>query len=211
MMYSMAIFKSTTFGKISGKHGTAVAATRKDGLNILKVYRVASNPNTTGQKNQRGKFGFVVKELNCMRKLFTVTFGGQYGINRAVSLAMKTCVSGEFPDFKIDYSQLQISKGNIPVPISQNINYLSNNSYKLEWSYSELLNEKFDENLCIVLLNVTKKQMIHNQNIALRSSKNIEFSLPDYWSESEIHVWLYFFSPNNSNFSDSKYMGLIQV
>jgi hypothetical protein len=207
----MAIFKSTTFGKISGKHGTAVAATRKDGLNILKVYRVASNPNTTGQKNQRGKFGFVVKELNCMRKLFTITFGGQYGINRAVSLAMKTCVSGEFPDFKIDYSKLKLSKGSIPVPVSHNVYNLINNSFKLEWSDSELLNEKTDDNLNIVLFNATKKQMIHNQNIALRSNRNIDFSLPEYWSDSEIYAWLYFSSSNNNYFSDSKYLGLITI
>ena len=207
----MAKFKSSTFGKISGKHGDVVAVTMKDGTCYFRAYIIPPNPNTAKQQSQRGIFGFVVKELNCMRKLFTVTFGGQYGINRAVSLAMKTCVSGEFPDFKIDYSQLQISIGNIPVPNSQNINHLSNNSYKLEWSYSELLNEKSDENLCIVLLNVTKKQMIYNQNIALRSSKNIQFSLPDYWSESEIHAWLYFSSPNNSNFSNSKYLGIIQV
>jgi hypothetical protein len=211
MMFFMATFKSTTFGKISGKHGTAVAATRKDGLNILKVYRIASNPNTEGQKNQRGKFGFVVKELNCMRKLFTVTFGGQYGINRAVSLAMKTCVSGEYPDFKIDYSQLQISKGNVPVPGSPEINNLINNLYKLEWSDSELLNEKTDDNLCIVLLNATKKQMIHNQNFALRSKRNIDFSIPEYWSDSEIHAWLYFSSSNNNYFSDSKYLGLLMI
>ena len=207
----MATFKSSTFGKISGKHGTAVAATRKDGLNILKVYRVASNPNTEGQKNQRGKFGFVVRELNCMRKLFTVTFGGQYGINRAVSLAMKTCVSGEFPDFKIDYSKLQLSKGHIPVPNSQNICNITNNTFKLEWSFSEFLNEKTDDNLTIVLLNVTKKQMVYNQNIALRSSKVVEFILPEYWSESEIHAWVYFSSSNNNSFSDSKYLGLIMV
>jgi len=62
----MARFTSSTFGKISGKHGSAVAAVRKNGLNILKVYRIASNPNTKGQKNQRGKFGFVMKELNCL-------------------------------------------------------------------------------------------------------------------------------------------------
>src|ERR1035437_7474991 len=100
----MSLFKSTTFGKISGKHGNAVAALRKDGLNILKVFRIASNPDTPGQKNQRGKFGFVVRELNCMRSVFTITFNGQYGINRAVSKAMKTALTGEYPDFNIDYS-----------------------------------------------------------------------------------------------------------
>lgn len=207
----MAIFKSSTFGKISGKHGSAVAASRKDGLNILKVYRVASNPNTTGQKNQRGKFGFVVKELNCMRKLFTVSFGGQYGINRAVALAMKTCVSGEFPEFKIDYNQLQISTGTIPPAVSMNISKLSSTKYKLEWGSLGSLNEKPDDNLCLVLLNNIKKQMIHNQSIALRNSKMVLFSLPEFWNEAEIHAWIYFTSTKYNKFSNSQYLGLIQA
>ena len=54
----MARFTSSSFGKISGKHGTAVAAVRKDGLCILKEYRVASNPNTSGQKEPAGKVRF---------------------------------------------------------------------------------------------------------------------------------------------------------
>jgi hypothetical protein len=207
----MAKFKSSTFGKISGKHGDVVAVTMKDGTCYFRAYILPPNPNTAKQQSQRGKFGFAVKELNCMRKLFTITFGGQYGINRAVSLAMKTCVSGEFPDFKIDYSQLQISKGSIPVPSFLEINNLTNNTFKLEWSYSELFNEKYDDNLSIVILNVTKKQMVYNQNIALRTSKVVEFTLPEYWSESEIYAWLYFSSSNNNNFSDSKYLGLITV
>jgi hypothetical protein len=89
----MAKFKSSTFGEISGKHGNVVAVTMKDGTSYFREYIIPPNPNTVKQQTQRGKFGFVVKELNCMRKMFAVTFGGQYGINRAVSLAMKTCVS----------------------------------------------------------------------------------------------------------------------
>ena len=95
----MAKFKSFTFGKISAKHSDVVAITMKDGSSYFRACIIPPNPNTAKQQSQREVFGFVVKELNCMRKLFSVTFGGQYDINRAVSLAMKTCVSGQFPDF----------------------------------------------------------------------------------------------------------------
>lgn len=201
----MAQFNSPVFGKISGKHGTAVAAVRKDGTCILKVYRVASNPNTQGQKNQRGKFGFVMKELNCFRKLFTVTFGGQYGINRAVSLAMKTCVSGEFPDFRIDYSHLQLAVGNLAIPATQSLEKQADKVFKLTWSYNEELLENPADEISIVVFNNTLKQIIHLQNNALRASRAFEFSLPDSWLSSDIHAWLYFSSANNNTFSNSKY------
>ena len=207
----MAKFKSSTFGEISGKHGDVVAVTMKDGTCYFRAYIIPPNPNTAKQQSQRGVFGFVVKELNCMRKLFSVTFGGQYGINRAVSLAMKTCVSGEFPDFKIDYSKLQLSKGSIQVPANVTISGLKQNSFMLEWSYADLLNEVQDDNLSLVLLNATKKEMLYNQNIALRAGRNVEFYIPEYWLKSEIHAWLYFSSSNNNYFSDSKYLGVITI
>lgn len=55
----MATFNSTTFGAISGRHGSAVAAYTKNGKCILKVFKTPSNPNTDKQVAQRTKFGFV--------------------------------------------------------------------------------------------------------------------------------------------------------
>jgi len=206
----MAQFNSPVFGKISGKHGTAVAAVRKDGTCILKVYRVASNPNTQGQKNQRAKFGYAVRELNCFRKLFTVTFGGQYGTNRAVSLAMKTCVLGEFPDFRIDYSLLQLAVGNLAIPATHNLQQQADKEYKLTWSYNvEFLAENPDDKMSIVLFNNNLKQISHLQNNALRASRAVEFALPDYWLCSDTHAWMYFSSENNPAFSNSIYLGLL--
>ena len=49
----MAKFSSTTFGPISGRHGTAVAATTKDGKSYIRVYRAPSNPKTEKQVAHR--------------------------------------------------------------------------------------------------------------------------------------------------------------
>jgi hypothetical protein len=207
----MAKFKSSTFGKISGKHGDVVAVTMKDGTTYFRAHIIPPNPNTAKQQTQRGKFGFVVKELNCMRGVFTVTFGGQYGINRAVSLAMKTCVSGNSPDFRIDYSLLSVALGSLALPVTFNMEKLTTNAFKLTWVYDELMNEGPIDEANVVILNNTLKQVIHLQNRVLRSCKTLNFIVPDSWQASEIHVWLYFSASNNSHFSDSKYMGALIV
>ena len=205
----MAKFKSSTFGEISGKHGNVVAVTMKDGTSYFREYIIPPNPNTIKQQTQRGKFGFVVKELNCMRKLFTVTYGGQYGINRAVSLAMKTCVSGDFPDFRIDYSRLQVAVGSLPLPLKTDIQKQASNIFKLTWNYDPLLHDHPNDAINIVLLNNSLQQVIFLQHIAMRADGLVEFSIPEPWSNAEIHTWIYFSNSNDNHFSDSKYLQIM--
>ena len=205
----MAKFKSSTFGEISGKHGNVVAVTMKDGTSYFREYIIPPNPNTIKQQTQRGKFGFVVKELNCMRKMFAVTFGGQYGINRAVSLAMKTCVSGDFPDFRIDYSRLQVAVGSLPLPLKTDIQKQASSLFKLTWSYDPLLHDNPDDAINIVLLNNSLQQVIFLQHIAMRADGLVEFSIPEPWSNAEIHTWIYFSNSNDNHFSDSKYLQIM--
>ena len=205
----MAKFKSSTFGEISGKHGNVVAVTMKDGTSYFREYIIPPNPNTIKQQTQRGKFGFVVKELNCMRKMFAVTFGGQYGINRAVSLAMKTCVSGDFPDFRIDYSRLQVAVGSLPLPLKTDIQKQASSLFKLTWSYDPLLHDHPNEAINIVLLNNSLQQVIFLQHIAMRADGLVEFSIPEPWSNAEIHTWIYFSNSNDNHFSDTKYLQIM--
>jgi len=202
----MARFTSSTFGKISGKHGTAIAAVRKDGLCILKEYRIAGNPNTVGQKNQRGKFGFVMKQLNCMRPVFTVTFGGQYGINKAVASAMKVAVSGEFPDFEMDYSKLVISTGGLMGVAQPYLKHINPTCIKIGWNTETLTESSLSDYINLLILNPVTKMAIHKQQIALRSDESLEIQLPDSWSVNELHCWLYLTSPNGTSFSTSQYI-----
>jgi hypothetical protein len=201
----MARFISTTFGKISGKHGTAVAAIRKDGLCILKEYRIAGNPNTVGQKNQRGKFGFAMKELNCMRHIFTITFGGQYGINKAVSLAMKMAVKGEFPDFEMDYSKLEISTGSVPGVSRVGFEQLNPDTIKIYWS-KNIINVSQDDFVNLVLLHPNSKTAIHKQQIAKRTAESCEVAIPVTWNSGELHYWLYLTSAIGNSFSTSQFI-----
>jgi hypothetical protein len=205
----MAQFNSPVFGKISGKHGTAVAAVRKDGTCILKVYRVASNPNTQGQKNQRGKFGFVMKELNCFRKLFTLTFGGQYGINKAVSLAMKNAVKGEFPDFEMDYSQVRISEKEMLQNFTLDKHTSNPALINLTWTPALFPAEHLNDVVSLVFFNPHSKQLFVAETIGLVSKGFAQVEIPNALSECSLHCWVY---TTTSNYAaiQSTYAGIVK-
>ena len=202
----MARFVSSTFGKISGKHGTTVAALRKDGTNILKVLRIASNPNTPAQKNHRDKFAFTMRELNCMRSLYTMTFDSQYGVNKAVGMAMKTALTGEFPDFKLDYSKLIISEGTLAKTSQVSLEQLEGSVVRINWNAEELLGRNPADNVNLVFLNQPSKTIILKQDYALRSAGSADVVLPVNWMDKELHCWIYFTTPDGTIYSTSQYI-----
>ncbi|MEI7501886.1 MAG: DUF6266 family protein [Paludibacter sp.] len=207
----MARFKSSTFGKISGKYGDAIAVVRKDGLCILKEYVKPSNPNSPKQQAQRTLFQFGMKELNYFRSVFTITFDGQYGINRALSFAMKTSIEGEFPNYTLDYRKLIISNGKLEklalLDVKQQVGY----TVRIEWNLDDSIGVSPEDKVNLVFLNPASKVVLFKQDVALRSMGTIEEDLPTIWKGLLIHGWLYLSSPISKSFSTSQYIGLIQL
>jgi len=207
----MARFKSSTFGKISGKYGGAIAAVRKDGLCILKEYVKPSNPNSPKQQAQRALFRFGMKELNCLRCVFTITFDGQYGINSALSLAMKTSIEGEFPNYTLDYRKLIISNGKLEKLALLEVKQQVGTTIKLEWNLDESMGVSPDDKVNLVFLNPASKFVLFKQDVAVRSMGTIEEDLPIIWKGLPIHCWLYLASPTGKSFSSSQYIRLIEL
>jgi hypothetical protein len=206
----MARFTSSTFGKISGKHGNAVAAVRKDGTCILKVYRIASNPNTLGQKSQRAKFGFVMKEINCLRKVFTYTYGSQYGISKAVSQSMKLAVNGDFPNFILDFSKVHISDRMLNEPIKFEMNKLNPQAIRITWDSNCCPPNLKSANVSLVLLQPESKEVSWEQNVVSLNSDFTELIIPAVWESKKLHIWLYISPSDNYLTIQSTYLGIIE-
>jgi len=207
----MATFNSTTFGAISGRHGSAVAATTKTGKSILKVFRAPANPNSDKQQAQRTKFGFVNSELSCMRNLFKTTFRSTNGMQQGVSLAMKNAVTGDSPEYAIDYSLITLSVGSVNTSLQITANKTTGTKVKLEWDTTVGSESTENDNVNIVFFNQSAKMSILKLNQAVRSAGNSELELPSVWAGSEIHCWVYFSTPDETLNSASQYVGLVQL
>jgi len=207
----MATFNSTTFGAISGRHGSAVAAYTKTGKCILKVFKAPSNPNTDKQVAQRTKFGLVNSELSCMRELFKITFVSNLGKNQAVSLALKEAVTGEAPDFALDYSKLKISIGSLYGSGLVSAVKIAGTTVKTEWNYTDLTGNTTNDGVNLVFFNVNSKEALLKQNMVLRGAGTIDVELPAVWAGQSVHCWIYFSSPDGKMNSTSQYIALVQL
>ncbi len=207
----MSEFISSTFGKISRRHGTAVAMKSKStGKTFLRMHTVPSDPKTAKQLAQRSKFGFVNSEMNCMRNLFKITFGSNQGVSHGVSLAFGA-VTGEYPDFSMDYSKLIISQGGVDTSGFLNATKTTDTTLKFKWDTTAGFQGDDNDGVNLVLLNADSKVGLLKQNIVLRAEGTVDIELPAVWAGQKVHCWIYFSSPDGMNTSNSQFIETVQL
>jgi len=205
------IFNSTTFGLMSGRHATAVAAIAQNGKNILKVFTPPSNPQSLKQSKQRAKFALVNKQLSPMCGLYRVTFGNSSGLHYAVSDALKHAVIGTYPDYELDYPKLVFSKGNLFSTDQITAVKSTGNSIKVDWDATPESEYAQDSNANMVFMNAATQFCIVRQDLALRSAGTLTYDLPASFTASEVHCWIYFTSLDLTSASMSLYIGEVQL
>ena len=106
-------------GGFSGLVGTVVGGNWK-GIDYMRskptIRRSASN--SVAQDVHHAKFRLVTAFLRSMKDLVKLGFrdfaNKMTGSNSALSFTLKNAVTGVYPDIKIDYSQVLVTRGNIP-------------------------------------------------------------------------------------------------
>lgn len=205
----MAKFISSTFGTISGKHGTAVAVVTKDGKNILRLYNAPSDPKTKAQVIQRRKFGFVNKTLAPLRNVFKTTFRNNSGMNMAVSYALKNAVVVENEDITMDYTKLLFASGSIQFPETITAQRSQEDSVNITWDTTLALVDDSADELNLVAMNVKNHFTIVREKLALRDAGQFKFPLPDIWREDQVHLWAYFSASEGKATSISRFIATV--
>ena len=184
---AMAKLHSTTFGAISGKHGTAVAVTRKDGTSYLRVHVKAHNPRTDKQQAHRAKFALTSKALAPFNSIFKHTMGVTNGISIARS---KNAIVNEYPNFSIDYKKIMFSFGTLEK--LQNASTTSDNGVvSINWDFKKMYNCHGNDSVSLVVFNKDTNQALHIENIASRKDRQTKINIQESWTNSEIYFWAY--------------------
>lgn len=114
----MASFQKGILGGFSGKVGTVIGGNWK-GIDYMRSKGGNKNKNPTQpQLSQQLKFGLCIRFLQTMSGLVEVgfkTFAVQKtGINSALSYLLQNAVAGAYPTFNIVYSDVLVSRGDLP-------------------------------------------------------------------------------------------------
>ena len=211
----MAEFNSTTFGTISGRHGSAVATTTKSGKSILRIFRAPSDPKSEKQVAQRTKFGFSIAILSCLRALFNITFRGKGGANYGIGLAMREAIVGTSPDYSLDYNKLKLSEGSVRKAGTMTVTKVTDTDVKVEWNVSNVTNNnlgaKENDGLNLIFLCETHNEALLYDSCCNRIDATFTVTLPDYWAPEKVHCWMYFSRADGKLNSDSQYFGELQL
>lgn len=206
----MATFTSSTFGLISGRHGTAVAAVTKDGKNILRIHRKPTNPNTAKQLAHREKFGLVNQSMTPLRQIVREGYNDSSGFRKACGDAIRNAVIETPEGIKIDFSKVKIAGGELQDLLSASTTKQEDGlSYQFDWDTTigfQSREGNLNDDVHIVIFDETSGLSIRFDSVAERKAGTAKITIPEIWKGKKLHAWLYLSDKSNLYHSGSYYL-----
>ena len=205
----MGKIKKGILGGFSGKVGTVIGSTWKGIAYMRSIPQSVKNPKTQPQREQRGKFALTMGLLKPLNPLLQIGWRQQANrqspINAAMSYHIANAISGDYPDFEIDYQKIVVSRGNLPGVKDLQISTISATEIGLEWTYFDESTTSPDDELSLCVLNHTKNDIQINIRDVVRSDGSITFGLPSHWEAGDsVSIYIFFTSADNKNVSTSQ-------
>lgn len=213
----MGIIGQGILGGFRKKVGPVVGAFHGD-LNTMRAMpRVSNKPPTDKQRVSRTKFGLVTGFLIYMAEMIEEFYKGTgttSPMNEAVSYHVKNAVTGVAPNFTIDYTKLQFSKGALRVPSSYSVDTTASGKIDFNWVLDGMDSRYKDgtDMINVMVYNPVKDQFVTMMSAAPRSAMTYVLPLPLEFIGDSIYCYFNFSSTKRKNlYSDSVFVVLIPV
>ena len=219
----MGTIKHGLLGGVSGKVGNVVGGNWK-GIDYLRVIPAnVANPKTQKQMNQRAKFMTVIKFLQPFTEFLRIGFKAyatkMSAFNAAVSYNFKNAVSGEFPDYSIEYDNVLLARGNLTGVYNAACVSDEASKVKLTWDDNSGTGSAYaSDKALVVIFNPSKNEVFYNLDAGQRSDAQTTLEVPASYSGDEVQCYLTFAamdsligSGGKHAISNSSYAGTVTV
>lgn len=219
----MARIKSGILSNVSGKVGNVVGGTWK-GINYLRGMPAGvRNPNSTLQFSQRLKFSLMVRFLQPVTEFIRVGYKAQAvkmtAFNAAFSYNFHNALSGDSPDYKIEYPRVMLSRGNLAGAINPSCASTAAAKVQLSWEMIPGMGQASETDTTIfVIYNADKQEAVYSLNAGTRGDGTLEVSVPASYSGDAVHCYIAFITMNSllggqdrNAISNSSYAGNVTV
>ncbi|MCX2452482.1 DUF6266 family protein [Pedobacter sp. PLR] len=199
------------FGAPSGKIGNTVFYM----LNGQLICRLIGKPGkpSTKQLGNRQAMSVTMEVLKPMKDFINVSFKLEAEgtlknpHNLATSYNKKQALTGEYPNIKVDYNKVILSRGTLEKPVDLQISK-GTDGLNLSWDSGILNNAGEDDILMVVISHPTKKQASTFLNAAKRADGSCFIPLYEGWKmTAQMEVYVCFKSSNEKLISDSAHAG----
>lgn len=183
------------FGKLSGKIGSVVVYER-NGKQIVRSNPKQRDPQTPAQLAHRIKFSLVNKGLSPLNKMIKIGYRhSNKNYRKLVGEAYHNAIIGEYPNFELDYSKIEVAEGELQLPANVAIKAeADSNMVTISWNTQiddRTLQGRPDDQVNIVCMDSVNLNSTYWLNVAKRSDGKATFKLPIGWIRESSHFWIF--------------------
>lgn len=215
----MTKIRKGILGGVSGKIGNVIGGNWK-GIDYLRsVPANVTNSNSPLQMAQRLKFAAVLRFVKPLKEVFRFGFSA-YAVkmtayNAGFAYNYANALSGDYPDYEIDYSRALLTKGSLPGVFNSEITAQPGAKLKITWhDNTGEVNAQITDFLFLVVYNPSKGQAIIRLNVATRKDESVVADIPASYAGDTVQCFLGFTALNaaltgqtKDAVSDSSYAG----
>lgn len=170
---------------------------------------------TAAQLEQRARFSVIVPFISSLSSLFETTFkslaNGKSGSNAALSYNISNALTGSYPAFAIDYSQVQIATGKLTNAGDAAVSVKPGSVVQFDWTDNAGTGSaKADDKMIGVLYCPALKQSKYITDAAMRSTATASMDATEF-SGKTVETWISFISADGKNIATSIYCGQVLV
>lgn len=207
--------KRGNIGQMSGAVGDVVVSEWNNIPVVRSLPARSSKALTQAQLEQQVKMSLAVKFIRSIKNVVQVGFRSvafkMSGYNAAVRHLLTNAITGEYPDFKIDYSQVSVTRGEGKGAVGASASSTVAETITFKWSNrSKAGKVRPDDKAILVVyceaLNVSE----YTVEGPARSTGEATIEMPDF-SGQEVHTWLAFVSADGEIVFDSSYTGNVKI
>lgn len=210
---SMAIL-NYNIPELGGRYGDVVVYQMLGKMVARSMPKKSNHTPTHGQLVHRAKFTLVARFLSPLRDLISKGYTDIDDIRRArlsaaSSYHINAAITGEYPDFSIDYSKVVLSRGELP-PLTSFGVMRNADSVAITWqdNGSQSLASARD-GLFIAVYHPEYLTVRLYSNTAFRAAGSCIIQLPAEWSDGPLHLWGGYSNAEGQLWSTSLYLGLV--
>ncbi len=211
----MGTFSRGLLGGFKGKVGSLVGSTWK-GVEVLRSKAgVRKSDFSPEQLQQQAKFTLIIKFLRPLAPWLNQVYGApadrMTGFNKATAYNMLNGITGEYPDYRINYRMISLGQGYLPNAGSAAAGSPTTGKISVSWKDNSGDGRAGPADKAFVALYCeTLNRWILNQNAAVRGDRT--FSLDDpLFAGKAVQAYLGFVSANGKQVSTSLYAGEANV
>ena len=212
----MAIVQNPITGRSRGKFATAVFS-KQFGKNTMRSKPIqVSNPRTQLQMEQRTKFSLMV-ELSRMFLSFIKTSYKQAAVGMSeFNMFMKSnianVISGTYPNYTIDFTQLVVAKGTLTGSDNADAVAAAGHLVNLTWTDNTGLADALATDKAMALvINYDRKAVAQDLTTKTRTDGSLVLNVPTNWVGDSVHAYLSFITADGVKISNSTYLGEIII